>query len=543
MLLTPLAFAWMFWRRHPCGLLASLGYLLLAVALSAVLPAQLAPETAPASFALVTFPSMYLAMFLLGMFCLVEANAPIGGRQSCFPADLFLLPVRSGALAGWPIAYGAAAASLLSLVVAWCILRPWTSMWSVSVPLWWPAMMATAGLAWIQALLWLPFPLRGLRVVFMVMLIAGAIATAQVGALSGASEPILVGLFAVLAVLGWTLGYLGVRQGRSGDAPNWEGLFMPLARLVRRLPHCRRPFASAAWAQVWFEWRRTGKSLPIMTGLLVPVVLLYLASGINAAQTVLCALAIPVFVAGMAGVPVIGRNPWVKDHFGIAASTATLPMSTGAMLGAKLKAAALSTLAAWALVVVAVPLALILTSNLETAVGWWRQAQQQVSTLAIVAGLLAATILLIGCTWKRLVDSLFLSLTGRRWIIESAWGGLMMVMVGLGLVGIWIGKHPEIHEHLLALLPWLLGLLLACRLSVAGLALREGLRRRVLEPHTVVRWVTAWVCVALTLFGLLAYAVPTESVPLYNLAFAVLFAMPMARLTAAPLALAWNRHR
>jgi hypothetical protein len=160
-----------------------------------------------------------------------------------------------------------------------------------------------------------------------------------------------------------------------------------------------------------------------------------------------------------------------------------------------------------------------------------------------VAGLLAATLLLVGCTWKRLVDGLFLSLTGREWVTGCVLSLGMVALVGLVLAATWITKHPEIHGPLMALAPWLLGLLLACRLSVAGLALRAGLRRRVLERRTAVRWATAWVCVASALFGLLAYAVPAERVPVYNLAFAVLFAMPMARLTAAPLALAWNRHR
>ena len=553
MLPTPLAFAWMFWCRHLWGHLAVLSYLLVAGALSAVLPAYLEPETAAKVFGTLIVPSISFAMFLVLVFCL-GWDTPIGGRHSCFPADLFLLPVRTGALAGWPLAYGAAAASLLWLVLAWCIMRPWTSLWSVRVPLWWPAMMAAATLALTQASLWLPFGLCGLRVAVMFLLIPGLIAMAQYSALSGVSEPILVGVYAGLAVLGWTLGYLGVRQGRRGEAPNWEGLFEPWRRLVRRLPHRRRPFATAAWAQSWFEWRRTGNSLPIMTGLSLSVVLclpvvfgLFLGVSVNdlisPAQTVLFALAIPVFAAGMAGMSVSDKNRWVKDHYGLPASTATLPMSTGELMGAKLKATALSTLAAWALVVVAVPLAMILTGNVETVGGWWRQAQQEVPALKIVAGLLAVTLLLVGGTWKRLVDSLFLGLTGREWLIAWAWAGLTVGVVVLGFVGIWISKHPEIHEHLLALVPWLLGLLIACRLSVAGLALRAGLRRRVLAPRTAVRWVTAWVCVAATLFGLLAYAVPAERVPVYNLAFAVLFAMPMARLTAAPLALAWNRHR
>jgi hypothetical protein len=284
-----------------------------------------------------------------------------------------------------------------------------------------------------------------------------------------------------------------------------------------------------------------------MTGLLVPVALLWLAFGPNdeipPAQPVLSALAIPVLMAGLAGAPVGARNPWVKDTYTIGASTATLPMSIGEMMGAKLRAAALSTLAAWAIVVLAVPSAVILTGNLETAVGWWRQARQEIPLLQIVAGLLASAILLVGYTWKRLVDSQLFALTGRKWVIESAVSGGIILLVGFGLGGLWIFKQPQIREQLLPLVPWLLGLLIACRLSLAGLALRAGLRRRVLEPRTAVRWVIAWVCVTLTLFGLLAYAVPAERVPVYTLAFAVLFAMPMARLTAAPLALAWNRHR
>jgi hypothetical protein len=546
MLPTPLAFAWLFWRRFRWGLLVFLGYLIVAMAVSAVLPAYLSPEVAPAVFALLTFPAGYPAMFLLGAFCLVEETTPIGGRNSCFPADLFLLPVGTGALAGWPIAYGAAAVCTLWLVLTLGIMQPWVSLWSVSVPLWWPALMATAALAWLQAVLWLPFGLRGLRVVVLLVLILGLAVVAELSALNGVSEPVLVGVFAGLTVPGWALGYLGVRQGRRGDAPDWEGLFEPWRRLMRRLPQPRRPFADAAWAQTWFEWRRTGKSLPIMTGvLLLPVVLMFLAFSevIPPAQPVLSALVIPVIMASMAATTVSGKNPWVKDYYGVAASTATLPMSTGEMIGAKLRAAALSTLAAWALVVVAVPLAVILTGNLETVMGWWRHAQQEVSAFKIVAGLLAAAILLVGCTWKRLVDSLFLGLTGRKWIIQGALPVGMVMFIGLALVATWVSKQPEILDHVLALLPWLLGLLIACRLCVAGLALREGLRRRVLEPRTAVRWVTAWICIAATLVGLLVYAVPPERVPAYCLAFAVLFAMPMARLTAAPLALAWNRHR
>jgi hypothetical protein len=546
MLPTSLAFGWMFWRRHRWGHLVVLAYLFVVGTLSAVLPAYLAPETAPPVFALLTLPMAWLGPFLLTTFGL-GWDAPIDGRESCFPADLFKLPVRTGALAGWPMAYAAAAVLLLWLAVAWIILRPWMSSLGVDIPFWWPAVLAMAAMAWIQALLWLPFGLPWLRILLMVFLLPGLFAVAQSSVASGASEAVLVGLFAVPVIVAWTICYVGVRHARRGDAPNWEGLFEPFRRLARWLPYHRRPFASAASAQTWFEWRRSGNSLPFMTGLVLPVVLLFLAFDVNdlipTAQTLLSALAVPVFVAGMAGVTVTGKNPWVKDEFAMAPFTATLPMSTGELLAAKLKAAALSTLAAWGLVVVAVPVAVILTGKQAEVEGWWRQAQHQVHPVKIAAGMVAATTLLFACTWKQLVDSLFLGLTGRKWVFHSAIVAVMAGIVILGCVGGWIYQHPETHHQFLALLPWLLGLLIVCRLLVAGVALRLGLRRGLLEPRTALRWLTAWVFLGSTLFGLLAYVVPTDLIAVHYLAFAVLFAMPMVRLTAAPLALAWNRHR
>jgi TRAP-type C4-dicarboxylate transport system permease small subunit len=128
-------------------------------------------------------------------------------------------------------------------------------------------------------------------------------------------------------------------------------------------------------------------------------------------------------------------------------------------------------------------------------------------------------------------------------VFQSALVAVMTVFFILCCVGGWIYKHPETHHQFLALLPWLLSLLIVCRLLVAGVALRQGLRRGLLEPRTALRWLTAWVFLGSALFGLLAYVVPTDLIPVHYLAFAVLFAMPMARLTAAPLALAWNRHR
>ena len=47
----------------------------------------------------------------------------------------------------------------------------------------------------------------------------------------------------------------------------------------------------------------------------------------------------------------------------------------------------------------------------------------------------------------------------------------------------------------------------------------------------------------LALYGLLVWLVDTPLIPRYFLALVAILAIPLARLSAAPLALAWNRHR
>jgi hypothetical protein len=47
----------------------------------------------------------------------------------------------------------------------------------------------------------------------------------------------------------------------------------------------------------------------------------------------------------------------------------------------------------------------------------------------------------------------------------------------------------------------------------------------------------------IALYGLFAWFFSTPFVPRYFLALVAILAIPLARVSAAPLALAWNRHR
>ncbi|HEX9310311.1 MAG TPA: hypothetical protein VF887_05830, partial [Gemmatimonadaceae bacterium] len=52
-----------------------------------------------------------------------------------------------------------------------------------------------------------------------------------------------------------------------------------------------------------------------------------------------------------------------------------------------------------------------------------------------------------------------------------------------------------------------------------------------------------WSVAVLALYGVLVWLLDTPHIPHYLLMLVAILAIPLARLSAAPLALAWNRHR
>jgi hypothetical protein len=284
-----------------------------------------------------------------------------------------------------------------------------------------------------------------------------------------------------------------------------------------------------------------------MTALVLPLVLMPLLFGPNdvipTARTLLSALAVPVFLAGLAGTTVSGKHPWVKDYYGVAGFSATLPVATAGMVAAKLKAAAWSTLAAWTLIALTVPPAVLLTGNGADVAGWWRQATQEHDPLRVIVAITAVAALLIVWTWKRVVDSLLLGLTGRKWVIQGAIITGMAGLFFLMLVAAWIYRHPDSHETVKAAAPWLLGLLFLSRLLAASWALRRCVRQHLVAARTARACVAAWLLLASLLITLLAWSLPAGLVPFHYLALAVVCVFPLSHLALTPLALAWNRHR
>ncbi len=154
------------------------------------------------------------------------------------------------------------------------------------------------------------------------------------------------------------------------------------------------------------------------------------------------------------------------------------------------------------------PLALLLTGHLSEMTDLWRRAAENHQPLKIVVGLVAALIYLVIWTWKRLVDSLFLGLTGRKWIIQGSIVTSIFGFVALVAIGSMIYKTPEVRAVVLPLIPWILALWVLCRVWLAAWAVRRLLDQNLISRQTLMHWLLAIVILGATLFGTFAWVVP-----------------------------------
>jgi hypothetical protein len=145
--------------------------------------------------------------------------------------------------------------------------------------------------------------------------------------------------------------------------------------------------------------------------------------------------------------------------------------------------------------------------------------------------------------WRMLVVNLWSGLTGRGWLVAVQ--SILGVILGLQLVQEWLlWKVDEVRtERIRNALPWVAGVAVALKFLLAAWALRVMVRCKEITTATARKLLAVWVVVVAVLFAIVAWAVSSEAVPLYGQALGVVLFVPLGRLLAAPLALAWNRHR
>lgn len=535
-----LALAWQLWGRHRRGLAVVAAALLVCAALAHALPADTWDRTNAALPSMqFVFALLYVAAaFAFGFECQLEA------KESGFPARMFTLPVRTGVLVGWPMLQGMAAVALLWAAWAYFVLRPS----GIEAPLAMTALLAAAFVAVLEALLWSPFGLPWVRVLAAVLLLPTLLLSPLFGPALGATETGLLWLFAALVPAAFVVAFAGVARARRGDNPDWQARSItPLPRAARFDVRPQRPFPSPQRAQFWFERRRHFLTFPVAVGCFL---LLHLAMILwveqrpeNRIKLGLNFLFCPPLLAPFLGC-FLGRagasagNPYPLSSF-----TATRPVSAGTLVAAKLKVAALGTLAAWALVLVAALVWARAAGIDERLPAWWSHLVREHGAWKVGAAVLLAVIGLYLITWKLLVDSLFLGLAGRPWIFRGA-----LLAYGLGPTFAltqavrWMDR-AQFSATLWDTLSWWAAGAVLLKLLAAGVVLHALLRSGLVEARTLTKLLGVWLLLAGGLFALASAVVPAGAIPASLIARGVVLALPLARLAAAPLAMAWNRHR
>src|SRR2546421_387995 len=447
-----LAIGWEFRRRHRWGLTAVAGYLFVVAMIRFLIlePGEPVLVDSGRFAAVVSMPLTATFVYLLAVFSFGFAG-DLAARHSMYPARMFTLPVTNAALVGWPMLYGTAAVAILWLAAR--LVAVWPS--GIEIPVIWPALLAAALLAWTQALTWMPYGLPGIRLIVAALCLAALDTVVLLAIYFKAREPVMVAILAPQLPLAYLVARFAVARARRGDVPDWRGMFARPARTAA-LTGRRDHFLSTARAQVWFEWRPHGRSLPAPVGLPPPLELALL---------------------------------WLPKE----------PPAFGFVT-------------------------LFLAPFTPTVV------------LLILAGFIVAT-------WKQLVQSLHIGLTGREWIVKGSVLLTLTFLILLGQIIEWIVDSPGVQRALWNALPLILAGLVGLKMSAAAWIATRLDRSRLLGDRALVAGAACWVFAVLALYGVLVWFFSTPFVARYQLALIAIPAVPLARISAAPLALDWNRHR
>jgi hypothetical protein len=248
-------------------------------------------------------------------------------------------------------------------------------------------------------------------------------------------------------------------------------------------------------------------------------------------------LAIPLLLCMTMGSAAGKFDPWGKEQ--MPAFFAIRPLDTWQFIRVKFCATAISALFATAIVAVLFGIwAAVEASPLNHQGSLIRQALSS-GSLQQLAVAFAVPIGLFAVMWRELVCGLWPTLTGRKWLSVVVGISMLFLLSLAGAAGVWIYSHPSIHQWLIMIVPWILGSLLALKLTTAVLVVRANVRIGLMPLTTIGSLLVGWLLVATSLLAVSTYFTS----PTWLLVAAVFLYVPWTQVVATPLALHWNRHR
>jgi hypothetical protein len=442
-----------------------------------------------------------------------------------FPHRLFVLPVTSFQLVAVPMAVAVAGLELV-ILGAWRILdNSWPDKRSF--------ILIGVYMVLHQTILWTLSSVRALRLLVL-GIVAIIFVMLPVFPFSRWASPQSVDAFFVgLAAVAFLTSWIYVARQRSGSGSSIDVFKGSIERLSDRLPRNNKAFRSAAAAQFWFEWRRSGSVLPaLVAGLLLVVIgplSWYLQGDTSNEMRILgTTLAMPLLLALPIGKAFSKPDFWSGD-LSVPPFIAIRPLAAVDFVATKLKVAALSAVISWALVLTFLSLWLPQSAQIQ-----WK-AQFTVAALSILA--------CVCLTWKFLVGNLWLGLWGNRKVFTGS--ALLYAVVPFGLIGLGalLSRNQGrvfrwVHDNwgwLLPALEWIAVLAVIVKVSSAVFFWRTTAFERVRQYS--IFWVSST-----TILIALAMSLDTGQLRVLLVLIALLV-MPLARIGLASTTLARNRHR
>ncbi len=531
-----LALAWQLWRPHRWGFCAIGAGLAVLATLCRILPAASSKSLGPLTGLLVFWALIYL----LSVF--VYSDLSPGAKHAGFPARMFTLPVRTSVLVAWPMFYGMATVALLWLAAAWLVLVPCGLSPAHG---WWPALLCAACVACFQAIAWTLVGSPLARLVVAVLVLPGWVLAGVHSAFFTSLNGLVTGLVGAIAA-SYVVAVAGVGRDRRGGTPLVVWLLRRLDGIMSRLPRRRSSFPSSARAQLWCEWREKGLVLPLLLGCFMLVLLLSIPAtefdALLLLRVLAAVLVLPLVLASFVGFGMGKTSFWAKD-LGLSPFAATRPLSSGTLALAKLRTAALSAAAGWAVMLLLTVLWVVLSGSWGQVAKWWGLFCQGRGAVEIWAVVPLALVGAIGQTWAQLAAGLSTALTGRAWVVNGVTLLSLVVVAALTTAGVWTASHPDFLDTLVGVLWGVAAVALPAKLLAAWSVVRALLRQRLLEATVVAGLLGVWVVTAGCLVGLNYLLIPDAVAPIHLLAAGIVLGLPLVRPLAAPLALAWNRHR
>lgn len=429
---------------------------------------------------------------------------------------------------------------------------------------WWPALLLMAGLAWTQAILWTAFSIPGVRLNAFSVLFVALVAVPGLKGFYNLSDELVTCVVLAMLVLGWVATLRGLTRARSEPEPEsrWWGRRSSTHQLDVGLSP--KIFNSKATAQNWLEWKLAGCNLTYIVLMYAGYYAVFSSQFNYFVETMTSTKMLPT-IAGLSDNSMVtfwilvfywSLPPLMAAGFTQAGSCfpsnklasesspfyASLPVSDMEYAKLKHRAVIHSTLITWALILILTIVWLTVSGRYQLFVELRQHTWAHRGMLEVVLLLVGIIVLGIVLTWALLWTGRFFQLPGRRWI--SAVTVILSIVLVIGSAiyvhGVGTFTTDPLTQMGTTFQTAILGLLLL-KLVLFGLTMRGLVKRDWFDLSKTLSVIAVWV--VLTSICSWTLHVCIHDVSFWSWAMIIAVILPVNRLLAAPLALAWNRHR